>query len=101
MSIRALSPPSARACPFGLPIGFALFSTAAILLVIGVAAFATALSVIMLPHESKALGLELAIPQGFHPRQTLVPFIIHNRVSFGGLLVVNGLPYWRFARETS
>lgn len=101
MGIRTHSLPFARACAVGLPTGFALFSAAAILLLIGLAALATAISSVMLPHESKALGLELAVLQGFHPRQTLVPFIVHNRVSFGGLLVVNGLLYWWLTRETS
>ena len=60
---------------------------------------ATAGSVVMLPHESQALGLELAILHGFHPSQTLVPFIVHNRVSFGGLLIMNGLLYWWLTRK--
>ena len=101
MSIRTLSLHSVRACGFALPTGFALFATSAILLLIGVAALATALSVVMLPHESTSLGLELAVLQGLHPRQTLVPFIVHNRVSFGGLLAVNGLLYWWLTRETT
>lgn len=55
----------------------------------------------MLPHESKSLGLELAVLQGFHPRQAVVPFIVHNRVSFGGLLLVNGLLCWWLTQESA
>ncbi len=66
-----------------------------------IAVLATALSVVLLPHESKSLGLELAVLQGFHPRQALEPFIVHNRVSLGGLLVVNGLLWWRLTQETA
>ncbi len=101
MSIRTQTLPYMRAWAFCLPTGFTLFAISALLVLIGIAALATALSVVMLPHESQALGLELAVLQGFHPRQTLVPFIVHNRVSFGGLLVVNGLLYWWLTREIS
>ena len=93
MSIRTQSLPSVRACAFGLPTGIALFTTSAILLLIGIAALATAVSVVMLPHESKALGPDLAILQGFHPRQTLLPFIVHahDRIGFGGAPAASGL----------
>ena len=82
-----------------LPAGYPLFFMAALLLSIGAAALITAGSVVMLPHESQALGLELAMLHGFHPRQPLVSFIVHNRVSFGGLLIMNGLLYWWLTRQ--
>ena len=36
---------------------------------------------------------------GFHPSQTLVRVIVHNGVSFGGLLIMNGLSHGWLARE--
>lgn len=43
----------------------------------------------------------MAVLQGFHPRQALEPFIVHNRVPLGGLPVVNGLLYWWLTQETA
>lgn len=72
---------------------------AGLLMAIGGAALVTAGSVVILPHEANALGFELATLYGWHPRQALVAFIVHNRVSFGGLLIVTGLLYWWLARS--
>ena len=99
MSMRTVPLSSGLDWAVRLPAGYPLFFMAALLLSIGAAALITAVSVVMLPHESQALGLELAMLHGFHPRQTLVSFIVHNRVSFGGLLIMNGLLYWWLTRQ--
>ena len=99
MSMRTVPLSSGLDWAVRLPAGYPLFFMAALLLSIGAAALITAGSVVMLPHESQALGLELAMLHGFHPRQPLVSFIVHNRVSFGGLLIMNGLLYWWLTRQ--
>jgi hypothetical protein len=70
-------------------------------MLIGVAAFAlvTAASVVLLPHE--LTYLQATVPELYqgHHDGSLVGYIIHNRVSFAGALIITGgfylwLVYW-------
>jgi len=69
--------------------GMALF-----LVAIGLAALVAAGSVVMLPHEVAILHMDLDHLFIHHHDHTLASFIIHNRVSFGGALIVVGILYW-------
>jgi hypothetical protein len=62
---------------------------------VGVAALATAGSVVMLPHEVAILHIDLDLLTNHHHDHTLASFIVHNRVSFGGALISVGILYWR------
>jgi len=62
------------------------------LIAVGCAALIAAFSVVMLPHEHTATGLNPALLAHSHG-PLLVDYLIHNRVSFGGALVGCGLLY--------
>lgn len=65
------------------------------LVFVGVAALAAAGSVVILPHEVAALHIDLDLINHHHHDHTLASFIVHNRVSFGGMLISVGILYWR------
>jgi hypothetical protein len=70
-----------------------LASLAVFLLTIGLLALAAAASVVMLPHEVAQIGADPVFLRIHHHDHTLVSFLIHNRVSFGGALIAIGVLY--------
>ena len=59
----------------------------------GFAALVTAVTVILLPHEESFLHQSAAFIAHNHHDHSLINFIIHNRVAFGGTLISVGVLY--------
>lgn len=80
--------------PRGYQLGWAfLGATGWILIVIAVAAFLTAASIRILPHETSFLHSSVNELNFRDHAGNLVGYMMHNRVSFGGALFAIGLLY--------
>ncbi len=76
------------------PLGWAFLAAAGwILIVIALAAFVTAASIRVLPHETQFLNSTIADIALQDHAGNLVGFMVHNRVSFAGALMATGLLY--------
>jgi hypothetical protein len=63
------------------------------LLLVGTIALASAAFVTLLPHEHTFLNSTLAGLHDYHHDGSLVAFMVHNRVSFAGALLITGWLY--------
>jgi hypothetical protein len=70
-----------------------LAATGWMLIVIGLAAFATAASIRVLPHEAHFLDSTVSDLVFRDHAGNLIGYMMHNRVSFGGALIAIGLLY--------
>jgi len=76
------------------PLGWAFLAAAGwMLIVIAVAAFGTAASIRVLPHEVQFLNSTISEIALQDHAGNLVGFMVHNRVSFAGALMATGLLY--------
>ena len=72
---------------------YSLYLAALMLILIGIAALATAVSITFLPHETAYLQTSVSSLNHAHHDHSLIGFIIHNRIAFGGTLIVLGWLY--------